>query len=379
MIIKVKNDQTEGAPKTYLSSALAASGTTVTVKGINGFYDNWNVQIGETGESQTQVIEIQGAPSGFAINLAGTIKDAHPADTPVYCIKYNQAIFYRNIAGTTGDGTVMADGTIGIMANSEYTIFDDASGSTSYGYQAVYHSTGLNADSSLSDYLTPAGHDFYSLGSLKQRVKGKLLNPADITDENLKDWANEWLEKMNNTVIDVNEDFAIGTVDVAFSGTAQYGSITSADFVQIRRVWYTENGVDWFQMTKQMYTDFLPEQVFNETHPYYHMKGDDEIGRNPHEVSGTTRISYYKLRQQLDSDGDLLPFPMRGYSNSFVKWMLAQAYRKDNKIPEARELEGQAEADRTQFEKELVPRNKSGATYIKIVESFDDGDVSLYR
>ena len=192
MIITVKNDQTEVSPKTLLAANLAASGTTIYVKGINGFSDNWNVQIGKTGEERTQIIEISGDPSGSAINLAGTIKDTHPIDTPVYCLKYNQIIFKRSTSGTAGTATAMTDGTTGIQADSEITQFDDSSGSAGYGYKVSYYSTGLASESSESDWITTGGHDFYSLAKIRGRAKNKALN-VTFTDNQWDEWVNEWL------------------------------------------------------------------------------------------------------------------------------------------------------------------------------------------
>ena len=371
MIIKVKNNQHEEAPKTALSAPLSASGTTVTVKNINGFTDNWNVQIGEVGEEKTQIIEIEGAPSGSSILLAGTIKDPHPADTPVYCVKYNQIVFERSTDGTAGTATEVDDGTIGITADSMYTQWDDTSGSTSYAYKTKYRSTGLASNSSESDWIKPGGHDFYSLAKIRDRIKSKMINER-VSDDQIDDWINEWMHEMNGVLIDVNKDYAIGTADVSFSGTSQYGTITSEDFKQIRRAWYTQDGSQWYKMTKQEYTDFSPETEYNETHPYYHMKGDSEIGRNPHEQGGTIRVSYYKLRPILDSDADLLPVPMREYTGSFVKWGLAQSYRTDKMVGEASQLENEAKADLEKFRKESTPRNKSGPSYISIVEGLGE-------
>jgi len=148
MILKVENTQTEKAPKTYLNAALSASGTTMTVKNIAGFSDDWNVQIGETGEELTQIIEIEGAPSASTILLAGTIRDAHPADTPVYCVKFNQVIFKVATTGTAGTAVAHAGGTIGITADWEFTQFDDTNGLSTYAYKTAYRSTGLSSNGS---------------------------------------------------------------------------------------------------------------------------------------------------------------------------------------------------------------------------------------
>jgi len=268
----------------------------------------------------------------------------------------------------------MTGGTITIQADNNYTQFDDTSGSASYGYRTMFENSVLSVNSTESDWQTSAGFTTYCLGSIKDRIRSKLPKTDFVTDEDLLNWTNEWLEAMTNVAIDVNEDYALGTTEVAFSGTAQEGTITSADFKQVRRAWYTENGSDIYQMTKQEYTGFYPDESFDETHPYYYQKGDSVIGRNPHTSSGTIQLTYYKLNTSLDSDGDNLPVPMRGYSTSFVKWGLAQAKRKDNKDQEAIAIENDCKQDLDRFKKELTPRQKSGPTYIDIVESLGGSD-----
>ena len=63
---------------------------------------------------------------------------------------------------------------------------------------------------------------------------------------------------------------------------------------------------------------------------------------------------------------------MRGYSASFVKYGLGQAYRKDNKPNEALILEKEVMSDLQGFKKELTPRNKSEQSMIEIVEDWGE-------
>ena len=369
MIIKTLNTLTEDAPKTYLT--FAEDGTTaLRWKNFSGFSPSWAIQIGETREEKS---EVRLLGTATIAGTAGTVTVAtsfeHPADTPVYAIKYNQVVFERATVGTSGTATPMTDGTVTIQPDNKYTIFDDTSGSVSYAYRTYFKNSVLNVTTAESDWITSAGYSQYSLGKIKERIKGKLLNPDYVTDDMITDWTNEWMENMTNTAIDVNEDYVLGTTQVAFSGTAQEGTITDADFKQVRRAWHS-SGNNTYMMIKQDFIDFTPTEEFNETRPFFYMKGDSIIGRNPHGNSGTISLTYYKLNAVLDSDGDELPVCMRGYSSSFVKWGLAQAYRKDKMITEAEKLELQAEADKERFKRELTPRHKSGPTYIEMVEGF---------
>lgn len=377
MIIQVENTLTEKAPRTELS--FAEAGTTVLrLKNVNGFSESWAIQVGETGEEKTEVRLLKAAAvSGVGGTVTAATTFDHPADTPVYAIKYDQVVFERATAGTSGTATPMTDGTITIQADSKYTQFDDTSGSASYGYRVYYRNSVLTTDTSTeSDWLTSAGLGFYTLGKIRERSRRKMLNSDSITDDQIDDWTNEWLEKMTNTAIDVNEDYALGTTEVAFSGTAQEGTITATDFKHVRRAWHG-GGSDWYQMTKMNFPDFKPNEEFNETAPFYYMKGDNIIGRQPHGNSGTIGLTYYKLNATLSNDTDTLPVAMRGYSSSFVKYNEAQAKKDDNKHKEAQDLEAQAEVDRLNFRQEMTNRNKSGPTFIKMVEGIPNDDLII--
>jgi hypothetical protein len=116
-----------------------------------------------------------------------------------------------------------------------------------------------------------------------------------------------------------------------------------------------------------------PNQIFNETYPMFFMYGDNVIARRPYDSSaGTMSILYYKLNPVLDDEADEIPNSMKGYTKGFVDYCLAQAYYKDNKFEQGKVKEDDAKVEVERFKKELVPRNKTGSTYVDIVENFAD-------
>lgn len=371
MIIKARNLLDTVAVNTYLSQLESVGAGTVHVKNINSFNANWAIQFGKTNEEQSEIALISAsAPSGTTLVLTGTTRFEHPTDTPVYSTKYDQMIFKRSTTGTSGVATPMTDGTVNITPDSLYTQFDDTSGAANYAYKTCYYSSVLLGSSSDSDWLTSAGYDFYSLAKLRQRVKDKLLNPSFIGDDSvIDDWLNEWHEKMTNIVIDVNQDYAIGTADISFSGTTELGTITSADFKQIRKIEYTEDNENWYNANKMTLTEFYHNQTFHYTNPFFYMMGDNVIGRKPADSSGTMRLYYYKINPVLSNETDLLPTPMRMYTQSYVDYALSQAYYKDNKPELATPREASAREAMERFKRELAPRNKTGPLYVVIKES----------
>lgn len=375
MIIRVRNNLHEQAPKTYLLNTEAAGTTVFRVRNTNAFGSSWALQIGETGEEQTEVLILSGDPGAGTLGTSTVAsRFEHPADTPVYAIKYNQVVFSRSTTGTSGTASALAGGTITYQADSLFTQFDDTAGSASYAYRTNFRNSVLAVNTTISDWIvvTPA---FYSLQVLRQRIKEKLWNSDWLTDSVVDNWINEWLFEMRNAVIAVNEDYALGTVDVAFDGTDGYGTITTTDFKQPRRIWVTYNGQDYFQSTKMDINDFFPDQEFSSVHPYHTWLGNTVFQIRPDESGGTARITFYRIGTTIVNDTDELELPMRAYTKSFVDYGLAQAFLKDGRLREYEDKLTEANAGKTQFVAELAPRDKTGPTHIDIAESvsgFDD-------
>ena len=56
MIIKTTNNLTINAPRTYLTNPEVSGTNVIRWKNPNGFNASWAIQLGETGEEQTEVI-----------------------------------------------------------------------------------------------------------------------------------------------------------------------------------------------------------------------------------------------------------------------------------------------------------------------------------
>jgi len=368
MIIPCKNTLASSAQKTFLTHTEAAGATALRWKNPNAFSASWGIQIGETGHEQT---EIRLLGTSAVAGTAGTITVAtlyeHQVDTPIYATKYDQVVFEVSTDGTAGTASPIADGTVTIQADSDYTQFDHTSGSASYAYKTYFRNSVLNVTSTESDWIVGTV-PFYTLQAIRQRAKDKMWDASFVKDEQYDDWINEWKDEMNNALVDVDEDYALGSVNVSYSGTADLGTITNTDFKSIVRVWTTTNGSDWYKATKMGINKQNPNQEFYETAPYFYMYGDRIIGRQPHSSSGTAAIIYSKIEARLSNDMDELPVPMWAYTKSFVDYCLSQAYYKDGKTEIGDRYEAKANAAKDRFKKDLTPRLRTGADYIDIVE-----------
>ena len=376
MIIPVRNllAEQESTPKTYLMNTEVAGTTIFRLRNTNAFKANWAIQIGETGEEQTEILVLTSNDPGAG--TLGTTSAAsrfeHPADTPVYGIKYNQVVFEVSTAGTTGVATPLTDGTVTYQADHLVTIFDDTAGSSAYGYRTLFRNSALSVNTTESDWITTAGFSFYSLGKIRERTKAKLWNSDFLDDIVVDDWTNEFKDKLTNAAIQANEDYALGTVGVGF-GTDGLGTVTTGDFKQPRRVWITYNGVDSAQSTKMDTSDDYPNRQYTSVHPYHNWMGNDIIKINPAENGGTANITFYRMGTPMVNDTDELPRFMRGYTDGFVDYNLIQAQYKDQKIS-LTEKKGAETTLIREFVGQLAPRDKSGPTYITVTEAISAED-----
>lgn len=371
MQIKSRNLLDQAAPVTYLTNPEVAGTSVLRWKNPNGFFASWAIQVGKTGGEQSEIVLLGTAtPAGTAGTLTANTLYEHPTDTPLYSIKYDQIVFESSQTGTSGTATPIANGTVTITPDGSVTMFDDTSGTPGVtAYKTYFRNSVLNVTSTESDWITSTGFSFYSLGKLRQRVKDRLYDASYIpNDLMIDDWINEWMAEMNNVLVDVNEDYALGTVSLSFSGTTELGTITNSDYRgQLKRVWYTD-GSGTFQATKMDSASYSPTKVFTVSYPYYYMQGDSVIGRRPNDQSGTLILEYDANYPLLVEDTDSLPVPMQNYTTSFIDYAESIARRKDNKNELSAALTQKAESKREEFKREISSRLKSNATYVNIVE-----------
>lgn len=376
--ISVRNTLDQNAQYSYTSVNTVIGAGTVGLKNINSFSVNDAVQIGKSGDELSE-IGLIASLSGTAAVLAGTLKYAHPSDTPVYKIYFDKVIFKRSTAGTAGTATAMSSGTVAITPDGEYTVFSDATGAASYAYKTSFYNSVTAVESADSDWITSSGYPMYSLADIRERTKKKLFdNGVQLKDDSvIDDWTNEWLEEMNNAAIQVDESFSLGSTSVAF-GTAGLGTITADDFKEIKRIWVTYDGVTSMKTAKMDISGYWPNDTFTTSHPYYYNYGDNVVGIKPAESGGTASIVYYKLPTRLVNDTDTLPVSMRGYSSSFVSHNVGEYYYLDNQSDRGDRFNGRAMQSKLEFINQITPRGKDGIVTINYDMPVNEGEYDFF-
>lgn len=361
MIIKVRNLLDQSSQYSYLAVDTDNGTGTIGVKNINAFSPSWAIQIGKTGEELSEISVLGTAiPSGTSLVLTGTTVFAHNSDTPIFAIKYDKIIFKRSISGTAGTATPMTNGTVTITPDSDYTQFDDTTSADGYAYKASFYNSVTAEETADSDWLTTSGYSFYSRAAMRERSKNKLFSAGYIKDDSvIDDWMNEWLEEMDRAAVKVNQTYNTGTAAVSF-GTSGMGTITDNNFLGLKRMWVSYDGIQSYKAGKKDLAEIFPNEVFSNTHPYYVWHGDVSFEILPPENGGTANLVIYKRTNPLDSDADELPAVMRAYTKSFVNYCLAEAYYLDGQDARGDRYLARASAEKDQFITDITPRDYTG-------------------
>jgi hypothetical protein len=379
MIVKVDNLLTIDAPKTFLAVKLPAGTTSLGVKNTGGFSSSWAIQLGETNQEMSEIKVLGTAgPSGTTLTITAATSFDHPSDTPVYAIKYDQVVFKKSTSGTAGTASAIASGTINITPDQPTTFFDDTTSSATDAYKACFRNSITGDVSADSDWLSATGASFYSLAKMRERIKRKLFSYGFIKqDEEIDDWINEWVERMNNAAVKVNQSFLMGTMSVSFDGTNGYGTITAADYKASKQVWVSYNGVEKHRASSMDVSQIFPSESVNSTQPFLSWRDDLIFQILPINGGGTAEFIYYKRTPTMYNDSDELPNSMRSYTTSFVNYAVSEAYNKDLKTLQAQMYLARAESALNDFTSEITPRDQLGVQMIHLDFSVygDDSEI----
>lgn len=377
MIIQNTNPTTDDVPKSFLSISQPAGVGTVYIKSTNGFQANWAMQIGNTGEAESEVILASAStPSGTQIVTAGSTMFAHAADTPVFAIKYNKVVFAKSATGTAGTATPLSSGTVGLTPNFEYTQFDDTSALSTDAYQTYFLNSATLAQTANSDWQVPGGYTFYSLAKMVDRVRGKLFNSRYINDDDvIKDWLNEWRDEMANAVTNINESYSTGSTSINFSSNG-LGTVTDPMFSNPIRLWVSyDNGNTQIQSVKTPIQEIYPTtQSFFTSRPRHAWINSNVFQVVPAQSGGVVSLLYAQFGNTLVEETDELPQPMRSYTKSFIDYALAQAYSKDEKGPLYDRYMNAALQAKVDFVDKITNRDYTGENYVTLREVTDGND-----
>lgn len=170
---------TQNRERTYLTSAVAAGGTLLTVKAVdsNAWANNDWIIVGEIGTPTAEILQINGSVSDGAtltIDNAGSggARFVHNIDEPVYRIDFNKMQVYHS---ATVDGAKTLLATVEIQADDYESRYDDFSQASGFGF-VRFLNTQTNGASPFSDAIPYRGQSQKSLSKMVEKVRA-------LTDE----------------------------------------------------------------------------------------------------------------------------------------------------------------------------------------------------
>lgn len=367
MFIRIKNTQTISSPKSNLSAAIQAGANVIPVKNINDYQINYFTQLGQTGEERSEIVQVAGTPSGGTF-AAGATRYPHPTDTPAFAIKYNKIVVKRSTSGTAGSATNY--GTVDITPDQPFTQFEDSTAQSGYAYKTAFYNSVLDVYSSESNWITTSGYSPYSRGGLRNAVRQRIKNIPGVEDGDIDLFLNEYMEMMRNAAVQVNEDYGLGTLNVTVGAGTQEYQITDDLHRSPARVWMISAGgtVPYLPIFT---ADIDPTNEYS-WNPRFYLPGDNTIGFIPvPNAPGTAQIIQNVLDEQLDSDDDQIPRPMKPYRTGFIDYATAMCYRQDGKdaLADSREVLAMRKID--MFKAEIDPRQRMTNEQVVMVDATD--------
>lgn len=167
-IIRVGHPAISNNIRTYLSDDIASAGTAMSVRDNNGLADNDWLLVGEIGDSQSEITDINGAVTlGESITVTNHLKFNHEIDAPVTKLLELGIKIYgassdggsgtliASIDAITASGIQLADAVM-IQWGRPYTEWNLLSSDTSYSYYYATFTDGTT-ESSASDYIPSTG------------------------------------------------------------------------------------------------------------------------------------------------------------------------------------------------------------------------------
>jgi len=154
VILKANNSALlNGVKSSYLTANYASGVTSLVVTNGSGFQIGDSLLLGEFGSETSEIVQVS-AVSTNTLTVATTLF-AHPESTKVYILPYNQVKFYWTSTATYATTTLLA--TSNIQADALYTVYNDGSNSTGFGWFVYYKSLSLGGSTTQFDITNTSG------------------------------------------------------------------------------------------------------------------------------------------------------------------------------------------------------------------------------
>jgi hypothetical protein len=196
-VIEIEHLELPTQIKTYLTSAVSATGTTLTVIDSSGFANTDPIRIGELGNEGTEIKKVNGAVSSMTSLTTTALSFNHPIGTNVYKMLFNQWKIY-GASTLTGSKTLIA--TVDMQVGEPYTTYVNTGTEYTYYFVLPYDSLNSVTGDAYSDGVAKTtGYQAGTVGSLidKAMVASKSEFNEKITSSLLIGEINDCLRFMS--------------------------------------------------------------------------------------------------------------------------------------------------------------------------------------
>lgn len=324
MQLKAQHPDLTGLEKAYLTAAVSAAGTALTVDSNNGFAANDYVVIGTLGSTKTELRKISSVSGNTTINLVGdAVAFDHGKDTVITKIPFNQVKFYR---ATSSGGTFSAIQTLTIDVDQAETVYDYTAGVTTDYFKFSYNNSQTSTESTLSEEFAGTGPDEYNVG----RVIDTFLSTTGFrifTRPDLVLMVDDCLQR----AVKAKDAWSDLGVERTFTTSASQQTKTLASIAsRIRRVTYViwkQNYPPLDYVDPDTYWRLIANSATNPPtgQPTHYSVINQTIYFYPtiSAANDTVYVGTQKLPDQVDSEADTIPASLYGVVMPYIKWQKA--------------------------------------------------------
>lgn len=325
MRIRAINPDVSRSPKSFLSTAVVATGTTLTVKNSSPFATNDYVQVGEIGNERTEIVLASAVPDNTSLTV-GALKFPHGVDTPIYQLRYNRVRFYRS----TNDGvTYSLLATVDIQPDSLVTIYNDPNPGAAYYYKVSYYNSTTTTESDKSAGLIATGYTTYSLKKIEDQVLVLYPDREErfIKREDIKDWINERYLMVQQDVRELDHGYFLtdntSSPTSLTNGTSKY--LLPNNYLGTKKLEIAYDGANYYRLMPLDIREQHNQTTWSKTEPVYDFVGNYLYFQpTPDSSSGKYKHWYYYW-DELDLMTDELDQAVRPFKEVLVMHALAKA------------------------------------------------------
>lgn len=346
--IKIEHPR-DGDTSTHLTSAVAASAASSTVKNNAGFATNDLVRFGDLGEETAEIVTLTSTSGSATLGHTTGPSFAHGVSTPVTEMNYDQVMVYSSTS-KTGDYTPLA--TIDIDVSSEYTIYQDADGDNDTWYKTRFKNSVATTYSGYSPASQATGYPVASLGYMIE------MAAEELGDSNYKQYSRSLLKKylnagqmiMAQAIAQLHGHHLISyTTQSLTTGTSEYDLPTN--FLAFRKVTVNFTGGSSNYMARFKREDAVrPSDDFYSNDPLiflrgtqFHLEPSDDIT-----TGGTVYMWYHKAPTRMTDDDDEHGLPY-GAASVLVPFACYRALKSKGETEDANNYKEEYLEARTEY------------------------------